>query len=205
VRSHEVYDQLRAEIARGDLRPNERLIEADLAQRLSVSRTPIRESIQRLAVDGLVVNRRRAWFVREHSPAEVRSLYEIREALEGYAAGLAATRATAEERRGIVELSRVDLSGDVRHERFVDVNAKFHSAVAVAAHNQPLSKLLAANRDFYFNRRISVAYNDAEVRLACDEHAALADAVARGEVAEAEELNRMHITRSLALALRKLA
>ena len=68
MRSHEVYDQLRSEIARGELRPNERLIEADLAQRLSVSRTPIRESIQRLSVDGLVVNRRRAWFVREHSP-----------------------------------------------------------------------------------------------------------------------------------------
>ena len=104
MRSREVYDQLRSEIARGELRPNERLIEADLALRLSVSRTPVRESIQRLAVDGLVVNRRRAWFVREHSPAEITALYEVREALEGYAARLAAESARhQDERRHIID------------------------------------------------------------------------------------------------------
>jgi DNA-binding GntR family transcriptional regulator len=204
-RSREVYEQLRSEIGRGELRPNERLIEVDLAQRLSVSRTPVRESIQRLAADGLVVNRRRAWFVREHTHSEIRSFYEVREALEGYAAGLAASRATKEERLRIVELSREDLGDDVRHERFVDVNARFHYAVAAAAQNPPLTKLLAANRDFYFNRRISVAYDDDEVRVACGEHAALADAVARGAAEEAEEINRKHIARSLELALRKLA
>jgi DNA-binding GntR family transcriptional regulator len=205
VRSHEVYDQLRAEIASGELRPNERLIELELAQRLSVSRTPIRESIQRLAADGLVVNRRRAWFVREHSPAEITSLYEVREALEGYAARLAATRATPEQRVAIVDLSRFDPGEDPRNERFVDVNARFHNTIAAAAQNAPLTRLLAANRDFYFNRRIAVAYHGSDVQLACAEHAALADAVARGDAAEAEEINRRHITRSLALALRKLA
>src|ERR1700712_362898 len=158
MRSHEVYDQLRSEIARGELRPNERLIEADLAQRLSVSRTPIRESIQRLSGDGLVVNRRRAWFVREHSPIEITALYEVREALEGYAARLAAARATPDERRQIVELSRFALGDDPRHERFVDVNTRFHTAIASAARNASLTSLLAANREFYFNRRISVAY-----------------------------------------------
>jgi DNA-binding GntR family transcriptional regulator len=204
-RSREVYEQLRAEIAHGLLRPNERLIEVDLAQRLSVSRTPIRESIQRLAADGLVFNRRRAWFVREHTHDEIRSYFEVREALEGYAAGLAAQRASPEERREIVELSRASLGEDLRHERFVDINSRFHTAVAAAAQNQPLNALLAANRDFYFNRRISVAYDDDDVKVACDEHAELADAVARGAAVEAEEINRRHIARSLELALRKLA
>ena len=205
MRSHEVYDQLRSEIARGELRPNERLIEADLAQRLSVSRTPIRESIQRLSGDGLVVNRRRAWFVREHSPTEITALYEVREALEGYAARLAAARATPDERRQIVELSRFDLGDDPRHERFVDVNTRFHNAVASAARNAPLTALLAANREFYFNRRVSVAYTDADVQLACDEHADVAKAVAGGDGDAAEDITRRHVARSLALAIRKLA
>lgn len=204
-RSREVYEQLRAEIAQGVLRPNERLVEADLAERLSVSRTPIRESIQRLAADGLVVNRRRAWFVREHTPDEIRSFYEVREALEGYAAGLAATRASADERREIVQLSQADLRDDTHHERFVIVNSRFHSAVASAAQNPVLTRLLAANRDFYFNRRISVAYGDADVQQAVDEHAALADAVARGDSTQAESITRRHIARSLEFALRKLA
>ena len=124
MRAREVYDQLRAQIARGELRPNERLVEADLAQRLSVSRTPIRESIQRLAVDGLVVNRRRAWFVREHSPAEITALYEVREALEGYAARLAAERATPDERSRIVELSRYEVGADFDAEPFVSANTR---------------------------------------------------------------------------------
>jgi DNA-binding GntR family transcriptional regulator len=204
-RTREVYEQLRAEIAQGVLRPNERLVEVDLAERLSVSRTPIRESIQRLAADGLVVNRRRAWFVREHTPDEIRSFYEVREALEGFAAGLAAARASADERREIVALSRADLRDDVHHERFVIINSRFHSAVAAAAQNPALTRLLAANRDFYFNRRISVAYGDADVQQAVDEHAALADAVARGDSAEAEAITRRHISRSLEFALRKLA
>src|SRR5689334_25297030 len=59
-----VYQRLRSAIVRGDLRPNERLVEADLAVWLEVSRTPVRECLQRLAAERLVVNRRRGWIVR---------------------------------------------------------------------------------------------------------------------------------------------
>ncbi len=205
MRSHEVYDQLRTEIARGELRPNERLIEAELAQRLSVSRTPIRESIQRLASDGLVVHRRRAWFVREHSPAEITALYEVREALEAHAARLAAERATAEERKRITALSRYVVGEEFEPEPFVRANTLFHNTVADSARNAVLSALLVANRDFYFNRRISVAYSEADVQVALAEHVALAEAVVRGDGDAAEQITRQHISRSLTLTLRKLA
>lgn len=198
-RSREVYERLRAEIARGDLRPNERLIEIDLAARLSVSRTPVRESIQRLSAEGLVVNRRRAWFVREHTPAEIRAHHEVREALEGYAAGLAAERASAAQRRRILQLGARPL------KRVPPQPYAFHAAIADAAGNLPLAELLVANRDLYFNHRVVAVYDEDEIRLAADEHAALADAVARGAAAEAEELNRRHVARSLDLALRRLA
>ena len=79
--SEATYRRLRFDIVRGRLRPNERLIEAELADRLAVSRTPVRESLQRLAADGLVVSRRRGWVVYEHTPDEIREIYEIRSAL----------------------------------------------------------------------------------------------------------------------------
>jgi DNA-binding GntR family transcriptional regulator len=77
--------------------------------------------------------------------------------------------------------------------------------VAAAAQNPALTRLLAANRDFYFNRRISVAYADTDVQQAVDEHAALADAVAKGDCVAAEAITRLHISRSLEVALRKLS
>src|SRR5436190_22723903 len=89
-----IYEQLRSEIVRGQLRPNERLVEAEIAERLQVSRTPVRESLQRLAADGLVVSRRRGWVVYEHTIDQIRDIYETRIALEGYATRLAAERAT---------------------------------------------------------------------------------------------------------------
>src|SRR6266516_463803 len=73
-----VYQRLRSAIVRGDLRPNERLVEADLAGWLEVSRTPVRECLQRLAAERLVANRRRGWIVQEHSTQEIREIYDVR-------------------------------------------------------------------------------------------------------------------------------
>src|SRR5690242_1294185 len=70
-----VYQRLRSAIVRGDLRPNERLVEADLAVWLEVSRTPVRECLQRLAAERLVVNRRRGWIVQEHTVEDIREIY----------------------------------------------------------------------------------------------------------------------------------
>src|SRR5207245_7128079 len=83
-----VFETLRREIVAGELRPNSPRIELDLAERFEVSRTPVRESLQRLATAGLVVPRKRGWAVREFTTEEIRQNAEVRLALEGYAAGL---------------------------------------------------------------------------------------------------------------------
>ena len=89
-RSDALYAQLQRAIVQGQLRPNQRLIEAELAETLDVSRTPVREALQRLAFDGLVSRHRRGWVVREHGVDEIKDIYACRAALEGYAARLAA-------------------------------------------------------------------------------------------------------------------
>jgi len=78
------------------------LIEAELAASLQVSRTPVRESLPRLAAEGLIVSRGRGWVVLEHSADEIREIYDVRAALEGYASLLAAERATPEQVEHIV-------------------------------------------------------------------------------------------------------
>jgi len=85
-------DLLRRQIVEGTLRPRERLIAADLADKLQVSRTPVREALYLLASEGLVVPTRRGFAVREFTPSEIIEIYEVRAALEGMAARLAAER-----------------------------------------------------------------------------------------------------------------
>src|SRR6266513_835967 len=78
--SDDVFERLRLAIVTGEIRPNTPLIEVDLAEALGVSRTPIRESLQRLAADELIVQRKRGWAVREYSPQEIQEAYEVRAA-----------------------------------------------------------------------------------------------------------------------------
>ena len=117
--SADVYWQLRREIVRGELRPNQPLAEVDIAERLNVSRTPVRESMQRLAADGLVISRRRRWLVYEHSKQEIEEIYEVRLALEGYAARLASQRISDAQIEELARLSAMSVTSFHRHFRAV--------------------------------------------------------------------------------------
>jgi DNA-binding GntR family transcriptional regulator len=135
TRSDDVYERLREAILTGRARPNERLIEAELADRLQVSRTPIRESLQRLAAEGLVVSRRRGWVVLEHTSVEIREIYEARAALEGYCARLAAQRATDAQLKEIASLHHPKRNLKSSRQHLVEINDRFHDAILAAAQN----------------------------------------------------------------------
>jgi GntR family transcriptional regulator, vanillate catabolism transcriptional regulator len=89
-----VYEQLFEAIVAGKVRPGERLIQEDLAEQLAVSRTPVREALLRLERERVVeLVGRRGFVVRDFSEQEIRDIYQAREAIEGFAAGLVAERA----------------------------------------------------------------------------------------------------------------
>jgi DNA-binding GntR family transcriptional regulator len=206
TRSDGVYEELRQRIVRGLLRPNQRLIEAELADQLRVSRTPVREGLQRLAADGLILSRRRGWVVREHTPEEITEIYEIRAALEGYAARLAAARATAAEIQSIAGLHRREAAGLVRSPRdhLVEVNDAFHEAIIVAAANNRLAEQIRRNREFYFSYRIAALYSDDEAAASVRGHEELVTALEARDGAAAEDAARRHVTEALATILAKL-
>jgi DNA-binding GntR family transcriptional regulator len=199
----EVYEQLRKAIVEGSIRPNERLIEADLAAGLKVSRTPIRESMLRLAGDGLIVAHRRGWIVREHSQQEIREVYEVRAALEGFAAGLAAQRATDEELAGIkaIHQAYIDTVSGESRDHLVEHNDAFHNAVVAAAKNTLLAEQIHRNGQYYFIHRISGFLNDEEVRTSIAGHESIVQALLARDAELAERTARALVLDGLANVL----
>jgi DNA-binding GntR family transcriptional regulator len=185
------YRRLRWDIVHGVLRPNEALIEGELSERLGISRTPVRESLQRLADDGLIVMRRRRWYVYEHTAEEIREIYEIRAAQEGFAARLACERATDEQIAEIAAAAtEVDQAGT---DDRVAANDAFHDLLNAACGNRRLVELIGKSRLFHFNRRLANAYSPDQRTRSSAQHQAIVDAFIARDPATAEALVREHV------------
>ena len=190
----DVYERIRLAIVSGDIRPNEPLIENDLAEALGVSRTPIRESLQRLAADDLIVTRKRGWAVKEYTTNEIRENFEIRSGLEGMAARMAAERGEAELIRKISAIHRHRLAVDVNKfgER-VSSNRAFHDAIILAAGNGRLRDTIFKAGNFYFNKRIARLTSHQRFDTSQAEHGLIAQAIESHDGLAAETAMRRHI------------
>lgn len=206
TRSIGVYERLREAIVTGRARPNERLIEAELAGWLATSRTPIRESLTRLAAEGLVVSRRRGWVVREHSRGEIREIYQVRAALEGYCARVVAECASDAELAEIASFHRDNAKGasTSSREHLVNVNDRFHDTIIAAAHSQRMSEMIRKNRTFYFNFRIAQLYTDEEAEAALAGHEAIVRALLARDPDRADREMRAHVDAALGVILSKI-
>lgn len=200
-----VYAHLKRAIVHGEVRPNERLVELDLAAELETSRTPVREALQLLAADGLVTSRKRSWVVREHTQGEIQEIYDVRAALEGYAVRLAAQRATDAELAQIAALHDREVGRVLTSPRghLVEVNDKFHGAIVDASHSQRMIDYVRRNSEFHFNHRVAVLYTDEEATASIDEHQQLVEALMARDGDRAEKLAREHIRVALELILEK--
>lgn len=198
--SDKVFELLRTQIVTGELRPNEPLIETDLAQRLSVSRTPIRESLQRLAAIGLIVPRKRGWAVREYTAKEALERSEVRIALEGFAAFLAAQRGTDEQLQLCKRIHEDRLSVDPSDaDRRIKTNRDFHTAIIDAAGNAELKEAIYETGRFYLNHPVVRSSTHEEMALAHAEHAAIVEALLARDSDAAEKAMRAHIRRTFLL------
>lgn len=202
--SAEAYELLRRAIVEGELRPNQRLVEAELVERFEIGRTPIREALQRLAVDGLL-SRQRGWAVREHTPDEIRHIYEARAALEGFAARLATQRASDEELAKIsaIHNSRDEDPAAIPREDLARVNDEFHAAIAAAARNPHMEELIRHSMDLFFNRRTAALFSDEEARASVAGHGRLLSALMARDGENADAFAREHVLDSLEVTLAK--
>lgn len=196
-----VYDVLRAQIIDGSLAPGERLAEPVLAERLGVSRTPVREALRLLEAEALVVALPTGGVrVAPLDVADARRVYEVRARLEGLLARDACERARPADARRLARL--VDLMDAVRDhdDEVLRVGAQFHGEIEALADNRWCSALLRQIRGHVDRYRALAAGRRAGTTDHVDEHRAVADAVAAGDPAAAEAAMTAHIHRSAALA-----
>jgi DNA-binding GntR family transcriptional regulator len=201
------YDRLREAILRGDLRPNVRLVETELAGWLQVSRTPLREALQRLSSEGLIESRRRGWMVREYTADQVSEIHEVRAALEGMAALLTCERASDAQIQEIVAFhhhqnrEKLELpAGDY----LVEYNDAFHQAIDAASGNDRLNHFIRRNREFFFSYRIAKLYSDDESRASLKGHDEVVEALMVRNGERAERAMRQHILEARDVIIEKL-
>ena len=178
------YRELEEMIVTLQLSPGTILSEQALAQRLKIGRTPIREALQRLARDGLVVIMpRRGILVSDINPRLQLRLLEVRRELERLMARLAAERATAAERQQFAEVARGMLKAATQADdmEFMRLDQHFNGLIATVARNEfarrSMGLMNALSRRFWYQHYQEVA----DLPLAAKLHAAVAEAVAEGK------------------------
>ena len=202
----EALTRLRDEIIQGKIRPNERLIAADLAERLNTSRTPIREALQLLEAEQLVVAAKRGYVVREHTKEEIVEIYEVRAALEGMAARLAAqkTGTSAYKEIEAIGAHRDSLIASNNRKLIVDLNDEFHAAIFSACGNSRLDRINRSNSQHFFNYRISELYTKEETKISIKGHALILKAIKNHDGDQADAATQEHVREALKVTLLKL-
>ena len=191
-----VFNTLRKAILRGELKPGERLMEIQLANKLGVSRTPIREAIRKLELEGLVLMiPRKGAEVAQITEKNMQDVLEVRKALEELSVQLACERITPEQveemKMAAEDFRKVLKSGDVTKNAEADV--KFHDIIFAATNNQRLITLLNNLREQMYRFRVEYLKQKECYPQLLEEHDKLIALISGGEVEEACELMGCHI------------
>ncbi len=198
------YEQVIAQIRSHQLRPGDRLTETDLAQRLNISRTPVREALRQLEADGLVTHVPRVGAtVRKLDYSEIMELYDMRTVLEATAAQMAARAASD------IEISELEaINGDLATAvgdgpRAYELNRMFHDTLARAAKNRFLLKSMEALQKALLILGTSTLSDAARVKKAIEEHEAVLVALRARDAAAAEAAMRQHLVAAHRARLRQ--
>lgn len=207
MRADSTYEALRHAILGGRFAPNARLLEQGLATWLKVSRTPVREALQRLAAEGLVATApRRGFVVTALQPDVILDTYVVREVLEGLAARLAAQHADDfmliqlnDEYDGMVRAAAKGPVADL-----VQRTASFEWLIVKASRSALLEDILGGLRDRLRLLRDPNFRVPGRKEAALEELRALLDAIERREPDAAEECARLHVRNARQVRLRML-
>lgn len=142
----DVFEALRKMAISYEMKPGERLNELDLAEKLGVSRTPIREALKRLAAEGLLMESSRGYVRKPLEIQEMLNLYEARVAIERECFRLAFERATEAELQEITDYLKASMQvpADTRIEQLVELDEGFHLRIADMAKNAELRRILVS-------------------------------------------------------------
>ncbi|WP_425050038.1 GntR family transcriptional regulator [Psychromarinibacter sp. S121] len=187
----------------GLYRPGDRLVESELAERFGVSRTPIREALQRLETQSLLTRDGRSLIVASLDHNQLAELYVVRTELEGLAARLAAKHATPEEVRVLNEMVADDRALLNDPSALSQANKRFHKQIHLASHNRYLVQQLdLVHRSMALLATTSLAV-EGRGETALAEHQAIVDAIGAGDGDAAYAALRAHISKAFETRLRR--
>lgn len=178
-----VFLTLRKAILKGELQPGERLMEIALANRLGVSRTPVREAIRMLEHEGLVVMKpRRGAQVAKITEQELNDVLEVRKSLEMLAANKACERMTEEDMKAMwetgAEFRKLALNPNCDLTALTEADVAFHDTIYRGTRNRRLNQILANLREQMYRFRLEYL-KDASIRESLvSEHEEIMKAVA---------------------------
>jgi DNA-binding GntR family transcriptional regulator len=196
-----VFERLRRLIIEGEYAPRERLIEEQLADRLGVSRTPVRQALTMLEAEGLVeIQPNRGAMVCSFGVEEVWDIYDLRAVLEGHAARRAADRIQEEELERLRTLADemegmagrfADHGEEIR--RLVVANQEFHGTIVQASRNARLQKMIRRTVEVPLMFKAFFWYTSRERTISNHYHRQILHALEQGDAERAEIVMREHV------------
>lgn len=195
------YENIKQAILHGEFQPRMRLTEEFLANKLETSRTPIREALQRLESEGLILSMKRGVRVRHFTEKDIQEIYDLRTLLEGYAAAQAAIHRTGSDLQKMrtandmyeQAIDRYLETDEVTIEEVLDINHRFHDTVIAASQNQHIKSHIAKVvvvplifRSFYW-------FNEEQLRHSLKAHKTILRAIENKEMERARVAMHEHI------------
>ena len=191
-----VFNTLRQAILKGELAPGERLMEIQLAEKLGVSRTPIREAIRKLELEGLVLMiPRKGAEVAKISEKSLRDVLEVRRSLEELAIELACQRMTEEDMQALEEAQKAFKAaidqGDAM--KIAETDEAYHDVIYHSTRNKRLVQILNNLREQMYRYRVEYLKREEAYPQLIAEHAAIIEYISKGEKKAATDVMCKHI------------
>ena len=191
-----VFNTLRQAILKGELKPGERLLEIALAERLGVSRTPVREAMRKLEQEGLVVMiPRRGAQVASITEKDLNDVLEVRIALENVAIEKACKLITEDELGRLwvaaKEFEKTKAEGNL--VRLAETDVAFHEIIYQASDNKRLNQVLNNLREQMYRYRVEYLKEEQTRNLLVSEHEELVKAIREGDVQKAQDISFHHL------------
>lgn len=175
-----IFNTLREAIIVGELKPGERLMEVQLADKMGVSRTPVREAIRMLELEGLVsMLPRKGAHVAELSAKDIMDVLEVRASLDGLATGLAAERITEDEIKSLkhVQAQFVNYAEKENLQGLIKKDAEFHEIIYRSSRNDKLIQILSNLREQVQRFRVIYLKDNVSPKELIREHTEIVEAI----------------------------
>ena len=203
--NQKIYRILKTRIIKGNLKPGEKILESKIAEQLGVSRTPVREALQKIAAEGLVeIKPNLGMIITEFSFEDICEVLQIRGILEGLAASIAAKKINKEEIKKLEKnVEQMSISIDKNDlVAYSDLNGEFHNLIFNVCGNKRLTKICnnLSNSDYRYRIR-ALRNNPERIKSSLREHQEIVKALKRKDSEQADRLSQKHVKNILESSL----